>query len=173
MFCPRGEFHPSENSAFAVSHRPPRTMRMRRRRCRDSWLLNVIILCLDFGWTWLEFLQRVHWLRDVFLATLVQLWRKNWNWKYENWMENLHFFPKYSTLISGENCWFFWGGKSRENVVVLDFLAVDNFDFTRKKLRFFLGWKTRENVGVLDFLAIDNFDFTRKIVKKIWVKLEF
>ena len=28
--------------------------------------------------------------------------------------------------------------------------------------------KTRENVVVLDFLAVDNFDFTRKIVKKIW-----
>ena len=30
-----------------------------------------------------------------------------------------------------------------------------------------VGWKTRENVVVLDFLAVDNFDFTRKIVKKI------
>ena len=28
------------------------------------------------------------------------------------------------------------------------------------------GWKTRENVVILDFLAVDNFDFTRKIVKK-------
>ena len=27
-------------------------------------------------------------------------------------------------------------------------------------------WKNRENVVVLDFLAVDNFDFTRKIVKK-------
>ena len=27
--------------------------------------------------------------------------------------------------------------------------------------------KTRENAAVLDFLAVDNFDFTRKIVKKI------
>ena len=35
---------------------------------------------------------------------------------------------------------------------------------------FFGGWKTRGNVVVLDFLAVDNFDFTRKIVKKIWVK---
>mgnify|MGYP001330923079 CR=1 FL=1 len=26
--------------------------------------------------------------------------------------------------------------------------------------------KTRENAAVLEFLAIDNFDFTRKIVKK-------
>ena len=34
----------------------------------------------------------------------------------------------------------------------------------------FFGWKTHENVGVLDFLAVDNFDFTRKIVKKILVK---
>ena len=45
----------------------------------------------------------------------------------------------------------------------------------QKKFR----WKTRENVVVLDFLAVDNFDFTRKIVKKIWwkcwgfVKIEF
>ena len=38
-----------------------------------------------------------------------------------------------------------------------------NFDFPRK-LSIFLGWKTRENVVVLDFLAVDNFDFTRKIV---------
>ena len=42
-----------------------------------------------------------------------------------------------------------------------------NFDFPWK-LSIFLGWKTRENVVVLDFLAVDNFDFTRKIVKKIW-----
>ena len=28
------------------------------------------------------------------------------------------------------------------------------------------GWKTHENVVVLGFLAVDNFDFTRKIVKK-------
>ena len=36
-----------------------------------------------------------------------------------------------------------------------------------EKIVDFLGWKTRENVAVLDFLAIDNFDFTRKIFKKI------
>ena len=34
----------------------------------------------------------------------------------------------------------------------------------------FLGKKTRENAAVLDFLAVDNFDFTRKFVKKNWVK---
>ena len=50
------------------------------------------------------------------------------------------FLSKNSTLISRENCRFFWG------------------------------WKTRENVVDLDFLAVDNLDFTRKIVKKIWVK---
>ena len=36
-----------------------------------------------------------------------------------------------------------------------------------EKIVDFLGWKTRENVVVLDFLAVDNFDFTRKIVKII------
>ena len=51
------------------------------------------------------------------------------------------FCPKKSTLISRENCRFFWV-KTRENVVDLDFLAVDNFDFTRK----ILDRKTRENV---------------------------
>ena len=40
-----------------------------------------------------------------------------------------------------------------------------NFEFPRR-LSIFRGWKTRENVAVLDFLAVDNFDFTRKIVKK-------
>ena len=45
------------------------------------------------------------------------------------------------------------------------FLQKFNFDCPRKIVDF-LGWKTRENVGVLDFLAVDNFDFTKKIVKK-------
>ena len=31
----------------------------------------------------------------------------------------------------------------------------------------FLGGKTRENGVVLDYLAVDIFDFTRKIVKKV------
>ena len=35
-----------------------------------------------------------------------------------------------------------------------------------EKIVDFLGRKTRENVVVLDFLAVDNFDFTRKIIKK-------
>ena len=43
----------------------------------------------------------------------------------------------------------FWGWKTRENVVVLGFLAVDNSDFTRKNCQKIFGWKTRENVGVL------------------------
>ena len=35
-----------------------------------------------------------------------------------------------------------------------------------EKIGDLFGWKTRENVVVLDFLAVDNFDFTRKIGKK-------
>ena len=43
----------------------------------------------------------------------------------------------------------FFGWKTRENVVVLDFLAVDNFDYTKKIIKKNYRWKTRENVGVL------------------------
>ena len=41
-----------------------------------------------------------------------------------------------------------------------------NFDFPRKIVELFLV-KTRENAAVLEFLAVDNFDFTRKLSKKI------
>ena len=47
-------------------------------------------------------------------------------------VRNVQFLSKNSTLISRENCRFF-GWKTRENVVVLDILAVDNFDFEIKK----------------------------------------
>ena len=39
-----------------------------------------------------------------------------------------------------------------------------------EKIVDFLGGKTRENVVVLGILAVDNFDFTRKIAKKFCVK---
>ena len=45
------------------------------------------------------------------------------------------------------------------------FVQKFKFEFTRK-LSIFFRWKTRENVGILDFFGVDNFDFTRKIVKK-------
>ena len=38
--------------------------------------------------------------------------------------------------------------------------------FHEKNCQKKFGWKTRENVVVLDILAVDNFDFTRKIVTK-------
>ena len=41
------------------------------------------------------------------------------------------------------------------------FVQKINFDFPRK-LSIFYGRKTRENVVVLDVLAVDNFNFTRK-----------
>ena len=108
-------------------------------------------------------------------------------------------------MISREN-YRLLGWKTCENVVVMEFLTVDNFDFTRKIVKkncwvknswkycgfgLFTCWqlwfhekncqrKTRENVVVLDFLHVNNFDFTRKIVKKKFgwkccgfVKIEF
>ena len=56
-------------------------------------------------------------------------------------VRNLHFLSKNSTLIYRENCWFLGGWKTRENVLVWDFLAVDNFDFTRKIAKKKLGEK--------------------------------
>ena len=46
------------------------------------------------------------------------------------------------------------------------FVQKFNFDLPRKIVELFWV-KTRENAAVLDFLAVDNFDFTRKIVKKM------
>ena len=53
--------------------------------------------------------------------------------------------------------------KTRENTAILDFLAVDNFDFTRKIVKKNFGWKIRENVEDLHILVVDNFDFPRKL----------
>ena len=42
---------------------------------------------------------------------------------------------------------------------------------SREKLSKYFGWKTRENVVVLDILAVDNFEFHKKnCQKKFWWK---
>ena len=46
------------------------------------------------------------------------------------------------------------------------FVQKFNFDFLKKIVKLFVV-KTRENAAVFEFLAVDNFDFTRKIVKKV------
>ena len=56
----------------------------------------------------------------------------------------------------------FWV-KTRENAAVLDFLAVDNFDFTRKIVKKMLGEKLVKMLGDLHFLVVDNFDFPRNL----------
>ena len=53
----------------------------------------------------------------------------------------------------------FGGEKIRENVAVLHFFTVDNFDFTRKLFR---PKKIVKMFQFCTFLAFDNFDFTRK-----------
>ena len=47
--------------------------------------------------------------------------------------------------------------------MVLDFLAVDNFDFTRKNVKKNLGEKLVKMLEDLHFLVVDNFDFPRKL----------
>ena len=66
-------------------------------------------------------------------------------------------------LERSNNTAFFVSHYSKSQIFVQKF----NFNFLRK-LSIFWGDKTRENVVVLDFLAVDNSDFTRKIVKKNW-----
>ena len=62
-------------------------------------------------------------------------------------VRNLHFLSKKSTMISRENCRFFWGEKLVKMFLVLDFLAVDNFDFTRKIVKKNLGEKLVKMLG--------------------------
>ena len=60
------------------------------------------------------------------------------------------------------------GGKTREYVVVSDFLAVDNFDFTRKIVKTILGEKLVKMLGVLvkiEFLD-KNLDFSNSVKLK-------
>ena len=57
------------------------------------------------------------------------------------------FFVQKFTSISRENCRVFLGEKTCENVAVLDFLAIDNFDFTRKIVKKFLDVKFVKMLG--------------------------
>ena len=65
----------------------------------------------------------------------IRFWKKEfilWNKYWWHTLFEIFIFCPNSTLIYREDCRFFLGWKTRENVVVLGFLAVDNFDFTRK-----------------------------------------
>ena len=73
------------------------------------------------------------------------------------------FLSKHSTLISRENWWFF-GWKTRENVVVLGFLAVDNFHFTRKIVKKKLGEKLAKMLGVCqNWIFGQKFDISNSV----------
>ena len=66
---------------------------------------------------------------------------------------------------------FCLGGKTRENVVVLDFLAVDNFDFTRKFVKKNLGEKLVKMLGVVKIEFLDkNLTFRIVCFKKHFKK---
>ena len=98
------------------------------------------------------------------ILSTINLLRKNCYSCESKWMEhtvrNLHFLFKNSTLISRENCRFLGGWKTRENVVVLDFLAVDNFDFTRKIVKKNLGEKLVKMLGFCqNWIFGQKFDF--------------
>ena len=56
--------------------------------------------------------------------------------------------------------------------MVLGFLAVDNFDITRKIAIKKFGWKTRENVGVLSKLNGPKFDFSNSVSQWMQTKIQ-
>ena len=69
-----------------------------------------------------------------------------------------------TTLISRENCRIFLGEKTCENVVVLDCLAVDNFDFTRKIVKTILGEKLVKLLGFCQNRIFgQKFDFSNSV----------
>ena len=78
--------------------------------------------------------------------------------------KSLFFVQKFNFHFPGKIVELFWV-KTREKAAVLDFLAVDNFDFTRKNKKKNLGQKVVKMLGDLHFLVVDNFDFQRKIVE--------
>ena len=57
------------------------------------------------------------------------------------------FLSENSTSISRENCWFFWGEKLVKMLWFGTFLAVDNFDFTRKIVKKIMGEKLATMLG--------------------------
>ena len=77
-------------------------------------------------------------------------------------LEIFIFCPKITFDFPRKNVELFWV-KTRENAAVLDFLAVDNFDFTRKNVKKNLGEKLVKMLEDLHFLVVDNFDFPRKL----------
>ena len=83
-------------------------------------------------------------------------------------VRNLHFLSKNSTLISRENCRFFLVWKTRENVVVLDSLAVDNFDFTRKISKKKFGEKLVKMLGFCQNWIFGQKDFYHSVLAMLW-----
>ena len=87
----------------------------------------------------------------------------------------LHLDLKKNSWIPFKNSWLCFNFHSVRD---LHFFPKIQLWFHKKIVDFF-GWKTCENVVVWDFLAVDNFDFTKKIwVKNSWkcwgfVKIEF
>ena len=94
------------------------------------------------------------------LTRIFQTYHLQWRvWFHEWYEEEKHVFK----------FWLFMNAIFTLFEIFIFCVQKFNFDFPRK-LSIFSGWKTRENVVVLDCLALDNFDFTRKIVKKNWMK---
>ena len=113
------------------------------------------------------FFYHEHLVTSVLQLTFILLENCNFiilAWKFKYWYiisfqsltfahcSKSSFFVQKSNFDILRKLSIFWVWKTRENVEVLNFSAIDNFDFTRKIAKKMLGGKNRENVGVLSQL---------------------
>ena len=66
-------------------------------------------------------------------------------------VRNLHFLSKNSNFDSPRKIVELFWVKTRENAAVWDFLAVDNFEFTKKIVKNILGEKLVKMLGICTF----------------------
>ena len=118
------------------------------------WFMRSRTKMSDFVFRLSYFLLYVHEISDfqIFISPIFFFFSNFSFWfvlfsLYFTLFEIFIFCPTIQLWFPEKNCWFF-GWKTRENFVVLDILAVDNFDFTRKIVKKKLGEKLVETLGV-------------------------
>ena len=122
----------------------------------------MVIVTLDIWWcNWSFETECLDWKmrKNNLWRKLTKLNCRIWKRFLTHTIWKVKFLSKNSTLISR----FFWRWKTRENVVVLGFLAVDKFDFKRKIVKKNLDENSWKCWGFVKIEFLDN-NFTFRIV---------
>ena len=97
-------------------------------------------------------------LLDVQTTSVLETASNNYKKESRNQISHQYTLFKIFIFCPKVQLWYpekisdFLGWKIRDNVEVLDFLAVARFGFRRKYVKNNFGWKTCKNVGVLSKL---------------------